>query len=417
MLLSYSNAGVQNMELIAVITLLVLAVDVKGNPQLGSLHRQDYNDSIYVPEDGENLLDAGARYALSLLSAEERQSIIDECTHALDLLENGGEIVKRSVQGGGNSNTCCSTTPTTITSVRARVVTKVVQRGVRYACGFMGYAQCIPIYLPTFNATITTTEYYEEYITIVEDNFCPEANIVCCSGYVYYPTLRKCLRGATSISCLHLLSSHYINMKIIAAITFVVLVVGVKSLPQLDFPHTQDYNESIPVPGDNETLLSWETENALSLLSADEKQSMIDECLRALDKLKGNGISKRSIYWGGNFCCDRTYTVSTTRRHRVVRARTITRTVYSSRSYRCGLFGIRRCHSRSSSVVTTTEYYAEYTYIEVTSYLRCSSANLVCCSGYVYHPWSGQCVSFIQLENDLDLGRRYEDDLWMLRNL
>jgi len=41
---------------------------------------------------------------------------------------------------------------------------------------------------------------------------------------------------------------------------------------------------------------------------------------------------------------------------------------------------------------TTTEYYAEYTYIEVTSYLRCSSANLVCCSGYVYHPWSGQCV-------------------------
>jgi len=83
MLLSYSTAGVRNMELIAVIALLVLAVDVTGNPQLGSLHRQDYNDSISVPEDGENLIDAGARYALSLLSAEERQSIIDECIHAL----------------------------------------------------------------------------------------------------------------------------------------------------------------------------------------------------------------------------------------------------------------------------------------------------------------------------------------------
>jgi len=62
----------------------------------------------------------------------------------------------------------------------------------------------------------------------------------------------------------------------------IALVVGVKSLPQLNFPHTQNYNESIPVPGDNETLLSWETENALSLLSADEKQNMIDECVQAL---------------------------------------------------------------------------------------------------------------------------------------
>ncbi|KAF6027155.1 hypothetical protein EB796_014539 [Bugula neritina] len=185
--------GVQNMELIAVITFLVLAVDVKGNPRMGSLYRQDFNDSISVPEDGENLIDAGARYALSLLSAEERQSIIDECIHALDLLENGSEIVKRSVQGGGNSNFCCSTTPTTFTSrrklVRARIVTKVVQRGGRYACGFMGSFRCIS----PFTETITTTEYYEEYITIVEDNSCPEANIVCCSGYVYFPTFRQCL--------------------------------------------------------------------------------------------------------------------------------------------------------------------------------------------------------------------------------
>jgi len=71
------------MELIAVITFLVLAVDVKGNPRMGSLYRQDFNDSISVPEDGENLIDAGARYALSLLSAEKRQNIIDECIHAL----------------------------------------------------------------------------------------------------------------------------------------------------------------------------------------------------------------------------------------------------------------------------------------------------------------------------------------------
>ncbi|KAF6027153.1 hypothetical protein EB796_014537 [Bugula neritina] len=232
--------------------------------------------------------------------------------------------------------------------------------------------------------------------------------------------VRQLVSRAKIIFPLYLLSSHYINMKIIAAITLVALVVGVKSLPQLDFPHTQDYNESIPVPGDNETLLSVETRNALSLLSADEKQSMIDECVHALDMLKGNGISKRSTSFRDNsqFCCNKTLSVGTTRRQEVVRARTVTRTVYSGHSYRCRLYGIGRCYpsySRYPTVITTTEYYVDYNYIEVDPV--CPDANVVCCNGYVYYAPYRQCLTLIDLENLLSLIREYADIYRLLQSL
>ncbi|XP_067944309.1 uncharacterized protein [Watersipora subatra] len=127
--------------------------------------------------------------AIKALTAEEKQKLA-----AMEGLKR----LRRST--GDNSQWCCNKNDPgqvgeRIEVIRARVVTKTIPQGGFVRCGLFGWRRC---YSHFGSRVVTVTQYYKDYeyplIPAPQwTNGCPEPNIVCCNGYVYYPSLGNCL--------------------------------------------------------------------------------------------------------------------------------------------------------------------------------------------------------------------------------